>query len=57
VISKFSKNCYIPRGADGELKPASFGSSGVLYEAPGRAEFVHPHALSGVQIVPPPPPH
>jgi hypothetical protein len=87
VINNIFKKCGIPpsdRGADGELKPASFCSSGIRCRpqkmlkhlllhsimkdfigalgvlnfskdtlrvlmfavAPGRAEFVHPHALT-----------
>jgi len=53
-----SKKCYIPRydrGADGEINLASFCSSGVRCSAPGRLEFVHPHALNGVHYIVPPP--
>jgi len=56
VINKFYKNCNIlcyARGADGELKLASFCSSGILCSAPGRAEFVQLHVLDGVHSVPP----
>jgi hypothetical protein len=59
VINKFNKNCNIlsyARGAYGELKLASFCSSGVLFAAPGRLDLVHPHALGGVHSMPPPPP-
>jgi len=59
VINMFYKNCNIlryARGADGELKLASFCLSGVLCFAPGRIEFVQLHALNGVLNVPPPPP-
>ena len=51
MVNKVYKNCNIlryARGADGELKLASFCSSGVLCFAPGRAEFVQLHALNGV---------
>jgi len=35
---------------------ASFGSSGLSCSALGRLEFNHPHALSGVLYIAPPPP-
>jgi len=57
AINKFSKKCCIPRfdrGMDGELKLASFCSSGVRCSMPGRLEFVHLHALGGVQYIAPP---
>jgi len=41
------------RGADGELKLASFCSSRVSYSAPGRLGFVYLHGLSAVYNVPP----
>jgi len=53
VNNNFSKKCGIPRydrGANGELKLASFGSSGIRCSAPGRFEFVQLHALSGVRL-------
>jgi len=53
VINNISKDCRIPRnyrGADGELKLASFCSSGIRCSAPGRFEFVQLHALSGVRL-------
>jgi len=53
VINNISKNCNIPRydrGADGELKLASFCSSGLSCSAPGRLDLVHPHALGGVLL-------
>jgi len=58
VNNDFSKKCGIPRydrGANGELKLASFGSSGIRCSAPGRLDLVHLHALSGVLLFAPPP--
>jgi len=43
--------CMIERrGADGGINPASFYSSWGNCSAPGRLEFVHLHALSGVLL-------
>ena len=55
VINDFSKKCGIPRydrGADGELKLASFCSSWGTDSAPERLGFVHLHAF-GVRLVAP----
>jgi len=60
VINNISKDCNIPpsdRSADGELKLASFCSSGIRCSALGRLDLVHPHALNGVLLFAPPPPH
>ena len=71
MINNIYKNCNIPPSdlsTDGELKLASFYSSGVSCSALGRLDLVHqegnlrptgsvevPHALSGVHNLPPPP--
>jgi len=59
VINSFSKKYGIPRydrGADGELKLASFCLSGRSCSAPGRLDLVQLHALTACNILPPPPP-
>ena len=58
VINSFSKKYGIPRydrGADGELKLASFCLSGRSCSAPGRLDLVQLQPLNGLLYIAPPP--